>query len=64
MAVVSFVVEQSGEITNLHSVMGVSKDIRDEVFRVVSLMPRWEPGLQDGEPVRVQFNLPVKFKLE
>ena len=64
MAVVSFVVEKSGEITNLHSVLGVSEDIRDEVFRVVSLMPRWEPGLQEGEPVRVQFNLPVKFKLE
>lgn len=40
-----------------------------ETYRFVhsrrgGMMPAWHPGLQDGEPVRVQFNLPVRFKLE
>lgn len=64
MAVVSFVIERNGEITRIESVRGISEDIRDEVLQLVSGMPRWEPGMVDGEPVRVQFNLPVKFKLE
>ena len=34
-----------------------------EVMRVVSWMPRWQPGEQDGKPVRVRFTLPVVFRL-
>ncbi len=40
----------------------------DEALRVVKLMDsmgqKWTPDKQRGRPVRVQFNLPVKFKLE
>lgn len=64
LAVVSFIVEKDGRITAIKSVRGVSQDIRAEVFRIVGMMPTWYPGEQDGEVVRVQFNLPVRFKLE
>ncbi len=64
MAIVKFVVEKNGKITNIKSVRGICNEIRDEVIRVVQLMPDWIPGEQRGNPVRVQFSLPVKFKLE
>ena len=63
MAVISFVIETNGAITNIESVRGITEDIRDEVIRLVRTFPRWEPGTQDGKAVRVQFNLPVKFQL-
>ena len=34
-----------------------------EAARVLSASPKWEPGYQDGKPVKVSFNFPVVFKL-
>lgn len=64
MAIARFVIEKNGEASEIRVVKGLSQDIAKEVLRVVSSMPKWIPGQQDGENVRVQFNLPVKFKLE
>ncbi|MEI8280517.1 MAG: energy transducer TonB [Bacteroidota bacterium] len=36
----------------------------DEAKRVVSKMPKWKPGKQNGRPVKVYFTLPISFKLE
>ena len=62
--VVSFVIEKDGSISDLKVVRSISPDCDEEVLRVVKMMPNWIPGKQDGEPVRVQFNLPVRFALE
>ena len=62
-AVVSFVVERDGSITDLELVRDPGAGTGAEAMRVVRSMPRWEPGRQRGEPVRVRFKLPVKFKL-
>jgi Gram-negative bacterial TonB protein C-terminal len=40
------------------------KAIEDEAIRVVKLMPKWKPGMQQNRPVRVSYTLPIKFKLE
>jgi len=64
MAIARFVVEESGKIQDVDILRGLNQDIAQEVRRVVSSMPKWIPGKQDGKVVRVQFNLPVKFKLE
>ena len=64
MAVVSFIIEKDGRVTDPFVIRGVDDHIRKEVLRIVSLLPIWEPGRVDGEPVRVQFNLPVNFRLE
>ena len=37
-------------------------DLDKEVLRVINKMPLWKPGLQNGKPVSVYFNLPVTFK--
>ena len=37
-------------------------DLDKEALRVINKMPLWKPGLQNGKPVSVYFNLPVTFK--
>lgn len=62
---IRFVVETDGAITNVTTLRGVSggPGLEREAMRVVSAMPKWTPGKMAGKPVRVQYNLPVSFKL-
>ena len=60
----SFVVEKDGAVANISSLRGVDGGCTEEAIRVVKLMPKWKPGMNHGEPVRVQFNLPIKFTLK
>ncbi len=60
---VTFVVERDGSISNVEVVRGIGGGCDQEAVRVVKTMPTWKPGKQRGQPVRVQFNLPVRFML-
>jgi protein TonB len=60
---VTFVVERSGAVTDVKILRGIGGGCDEEAVRVVQNMPRWEPGKQRGKPVRVQFNMPIKFTL-
>ncbi len=60
---VTFVVEPDGSITNVDVLRGIGGGCDEEAVRVVRQMPRWEPGRQRGQAVRVQFNLPIRFRL-
>lgn len=59
----SFVVEKDGSVTNIEEVQSPHPVLTEEAIRVVKLMPKWKPGKQDGKEVRVQFNLPITFRL-
>lgn len=61
---VTFVVEKDGSINFVELLRGTNKLLDDEAIRVVKAMPKWEPGKQKGKPVRVKYNLPVKFLLD
>jgi protein TonB len=61
---VTFVVEIDGSISNVRVLRGIGSGCDDEAVRVVKSMPKWIPGKQRGVPVRVQFNLPINFKLQ
>jgi periplasmic protein TonB len=61
---VTFVVEVDGSITDVRVLRGIGAGCDEEAIRVVRSMPRWVPGKQRGQPVRVQFNLPIKFTLQ
>ncbi|MEI6898243.1 MAG: energy transducer TonB [Bacteroidota bacterium] len=61
---VTFVVEMDGSITDVRVLRGIGSGCDEEAIRVVKSMPRWVPGKQRGQPVRVQFNLPIKFTLQ
>ena len=62
--VVSFVVEPDGSISNVQVVRGVDPSLDKEAVRVTKAMPKWLPGKQNGQAVRVKYNLPVTFKLQ
>lgn len=61
--IVQFVVEKDGSIGNVQVVSSVSPALDHEAVDVVKRMPLWNPGMQDGSPVRVKFTLPITFKL-
>ncbi len=60
---VTFVVETDGSVTDVRVLRGIGGGCDQEAIRVVEMMPRWEPGRQRGQPVRVQFNMPIRFRL-
>lgn len=60
---VGFIVNQNGTISDIKIVQSVNDELDEEAMRVVRNMPKWEPGMEDGEAVRVAFNLPIKFRL-
>jgi TonB family protein len=60
---VTFIIEKDGTLSNVRVIRGVHKSLDDEAIRVVKSMPVWKPGMQRGKPVRVQFNMPMKFSL-
>ena len=62
--VAQFIVEADGSITNVKVVKKVSDELDAEALRVVNAMPKWKPGLQKGQPVRVKYTLPVTFRLK
>lgn len=63
-AVIQFVVEKDGTIEKITARRGVCKEIEEECIKLIKSFPIWHPGEQRDEPVRVQFNLPIKFRLE
>jgi protein TonB len=60
----SFVVEKDGSISNVVILRSVGGGCDEEAIRVVKSMPDWSPGTQMGRPVRVIYNLPIKFTLQ
>lgn len=60
---VTFVVERNGNVTDVRVLRGIGGGCDEEAVRVIKAMPKWNPGKQRGKPVRVQFNMPIKFTL-
>lgn len=61
--VVSFVVGKDGHISDVTVLRSVDPSLDKEAVRVIRNMPRWTPGKQGGEPVKVRYNVPVSFRL-
>lgn len=61
---VQFVVEKDGSISDVHVLRGVDPLLDKEAVRVVKSMPRWTPGKQNGINVRVNYRVPVLFRLQ
>jgi protein TonB len=60
---VQFVVEKDGSISDVKVLRGIGGGCYEEAVRVVKSMPKWKPGKQRGQPVRVYYTLPIDFKL-
>ncbi|HRN35477.1 MAG TPA: TonB family protein [Flavobacteriales bacterium] len=61
---VEFVVERSGEVSDVKVRRGVSPGLDKEALRAVRSMPNWNPGKMNGKAVKVRFTIPVDFKLK
>ncbi len=59
---VQFVIDKTGKVTNVVAVRGVEKSLDKEAVRVIKSMPKWKPGMKDGQPVKVKYTIPINFK--
>ncbi|MEP7168078.1 MAG: energy transducer TonB [Bacteroidota bacterium] len=60
---VTFIVDKDGKVKEPKLLRGVT-GLDEEALRVISRMPDWKPGKQNGRTVAVQYNLPVRFTLK
>lgn len=61
--VVRYIIEKDGSISEVEIAKSVNEYLDAEAIRVVNAMPKWIPGKQKGEPVRVKFTIPITFRL-
>ena len=59
----SFIIEKDGTVSTIEEVRSPHPLLTEEAKRLLAAMPKWKPGMQDGEAVRVKYFLPVTFKL-
>jgi len=59
----TFIVEKDGTVSNVTVLKGVNPLLDEEAVKVISESPKWSPGLQRGQPVRVRFQIPLSFNL-
>jgi periplasmic protein TonB len=57
----TFIVEKDGSVSNVTVVKGVDPLLDNEAVKAISESPKWTPGLQRGQPVRVRFSIPLNF---
>ena len=62
--IVQFVIEKDGTPTEFNVLRSVDPDLDKEALRVLGNMPKWKPGMQKGQAVRVKYTVPVSFKLQ
>ena len=61
---VKFIVEKDGQVSEPEIVNSAFPALDEEALRVIQCMPKWKPGKQNGNVVRVSFTLPVAFRLK
>lgn len=62
--IVTFIVEKDGSITNTTVAKPINPSLDEEALRVVNSMPKWIPGMNNGRNVRVNYTVPVTFRLQ
>ena len=61
---VSFIIDESGTVTNVKLARGVDPALDKEAIRIVSDMPKWKPGSNDGKNVKISYTIPVNFNIK
>ncbi len=60
---ISFIVEKDGKLSEIKVMRSLGAGTDEEATRVLKLSGTWNPGRVNGNPVRVQYNIPVRFSL-
>lgn len=61
--IVKFIVNKDGTVSDVSILRGIGAGCDEEAIKAVSKMPKWQPGKQNGVPVKVYYTLPISFKL-
>lgn len=61
--ILSFVIERNGELSHIKVIRGIGSGCDEEAMRVLYKSPQWTPGVQNKQPVRVAYNIPINFSL-
>ena len=61
---IGFIIEKDGSVSNVRNLRSVDSELDAEAMRVIESMPRWKPGMLNGDTVRVSYQIPIVFKLE
>ncbi|HZJ74704.1 MAG TPA: energy transducer TonB, partial [Perlabentimonas sp.] len=59
-----FLIDTDGSVSNITVIRSEDKLLAEEAVRVVSMSPKWEPGLQRNNPAKVIFTFPITFRLQ
>ena len=60
---IEFVVEKDGSLSNIRVIESLTPETDAEAIRLMQNCPKWKPGKAQGNPVRVRYNMPIKFEL-
>jgi protein TonB len=60
---IRFVIDKAGQVTNVEVARGTDKILNEAALNHVKKMPAWKPGKQRGKPVKVQYVVPIRFRL-
>ncbi len=60
----SFVIEKDGRLTNIQVLQTPDESLSNEAIRIMKLSPKWTPGMQRGQAVRVKYTVPLEFRLQ
>lgn len=61
--IVQFIVNETGEVSDIKVVRSVNEALDQECIRICQLLPKFSPGRRNGEAVKVWYTLPITFKL-
>jgi len=61
---IHFIIDEKGRVTNPKVIRSVDSLLDKEALKVISTLPNWKPGMNNGKPVKVRFTIPVTFKLQ
>lgn len=61
---VYFVINKEGNVEQINIKRSVNAELDEEAIRIIKSMPKWKPGTQRGNPVKVAYTVPITFNLE
>ena len=57
-------IDKDGRLTNIEVLQSPDRSLADEAIRVLNKSPKWSPGKQRNQTVRVRYTLPVEFRMQ
>lgn len=60
---VTFIIEKDGRVSGAHALRSVEHSLDSAAVACISSMPKWTPGMQNGQVVRVRYEIPIRFSI-